>query len=63
MPRHLSAWRVTPLVAVPCAYGAYMLLYDLTIGTVHRLLIGDVDERMRQITEAMDEFLFDEPEV
>jgi hypothetical protein len=29
---------------------------------VFRLLVGDVDERERQIAEAMAEFLFDEPE-
>jgi hypothetical protein len=52
---HLSPWRLTPLVA-------YTLLYDLTVGTVFRLLVGDVDERERQIAEAMAEFLFDEPE-
>jgi hypothetical protein len=32
------------------------------VGTVFRLLVGDVDERERQIAEAMAEFLFDEPE-
>jgi hypothetical protein len=59
---HLSPWRVSYLVAVPVAYGAYRLLYDLTVGTVFRLLVGDVDERERQIAEAMAEFLFDESE-
>jgi hypothetical protein len=63
VPRHLSPWHLTPLVVVPCAYGAYRLLYDLTVGTVFRLLVGDIDERERQIAEAMAEFLFDEPEV
>jgi hypothetical protein len=57
---HLSPWRVSYLVVVPCAYGAYRLLYDATVGTVHRLLVGDIDERERQIAEAMAEFLFDD---
>jgi hypothetical protein len=63
MPRHLSVWRLTPLVAVPVVAGSLMLVYDLVVDGVLSLLVGDLDERERQIAEAIADFLSDDSEV